>query len=789
MINMRILATLICLGFFLNSYGQTSWERLSPKPSGNPGKDIFFVDDQNGFIINSSEIIKTDDGGTTWEILENISSGNKIRFINSTGFIIGNNGSIYKSLDNGLTWSSLNTSISDNLNAISIIDENILRVTSDNSLHLSDDGGTSWTSHSIPNVNVEDSYFTSSLVGHVACTNGTILKTVDGGQNWYETETSNTIPSDFFRIVFITEDLGFASQEHNDIYKTTDGGESWAEINSPSDAAYSIHFLDEQIGFIAGEHGAMHKTLDGGNTWEWIGFDGRKYGNDLYSVLFLSENEGFAAGLRGRIIKTTDGGTTWEEYSTIYGTISQMKFTSEEVGFLRVGNEILTSSNKGESWLSLDSPLTDQKTGQFDFINDNIGFAIVGGSVGTSGNSGSVYKTTDGGNSWVKAHESFELITENLYCIDFINESLGLVSGGFNQDKVLKTTDGGQSWVQVESVSFGQIQFLSENIGYARNVGNLYNRIYKTTNGGDSWDITFEIDEDINSFYFVNDTVGYFVGDNALMYRTFDGGDTWQELEIPYEYYEYVNFYSNYLGYILDEEGQLYRTLDGGENWESLYRLYGINSIELSNMDIYISGENGSILKSSIDSDELIDINQLSLVSITDSTATVNAVVKSSLNKNIINIELGVQSGSYENTFEVGSFYDYSSSINYSFKNLEPSTEYFCRLVVTDGNLVINSQEFSFKTDSELVTGIGNDTKQLAISIYPNPASNSIKIERLDSHFLNNYSILSLDGRLTMVSEISPNGIIDISYLNNGIYLLRMKSIDGSIATRKFIKN
>jgi len=784
---MRIITIIVfCFLTCLNLYGQVSWERLSPKPTGNTGKDIFFVDDQKGFLINSSEIIKTDDGGTTWEILENISSGNKISFFNSTGFIIGNNGLVYKSLDNGQTWSSLNTSFSENLNAISIIDKNTLRVTGDNRLHYSDDGGTSWTSLSIPNVNVEDSYFTRALVGHVACTNGTILKTVDGGQNWYETETSNTIPSDFFRIVFINENLGFASQEHNNIYKTTNGGESWVEINSPLDAAYSIHFIDEQIGFIAGEHGAMHKTMDGGETWDWIGFDARKSGNDLYSVVFLNQNEGFATGLRGRIIKTTDGGISWSDYSPIYNTIDRLQFTSDEIGYIEVGSDYYKTIDGGINWEIIDIPDHYEYAGGFQFINDDIGYSIGGGTLSISG---SVFKTTDGGSNW---NELDIKVDEGLSSVHFIDENTGFISGGFNRKTTLKTIDGGISWKQVIAEEFVQIQIIDSQIGYANRIGYSGGRIYKSVDGGETWDVNFEVDEEIRSFYFVNDTVGYIVGDNALIYRTFDGGNSWIELEIPYEYYEYVKFYSNYLGYILDEEGQLYRTLDGGESWESLYRLYGINSITLRNLDIYLSGENGSILKSSIDSDELIDINQLLLVSITDSTATVNTVVKSSLNKKTINIELGVQSGSYESTFELGSYYDYSNSINYSFKDLEPSTEYFCRLVVTDGNFVRNSQEFSFTTDSELVTselvtGIGNDTKQIAFSIYPNPASNSIKIEWLGS-FLNNYSISSLDGRLMLVSEMSANGIIDISHINNGIYLLRLKRIDGSIATEKFLK-
>jgi photosystem II stability/assembly factor-like uncharacterized protein len=101
--------------------------------------------------------------------------------------------------------------------------------------------------------------------------NGTILKTIDGGKNWYKTVSTNTFPSDFFRITFVNKNIGFASREYGTLFRTLDGGETWTVISEYSDAAYTIQFINESIGFRAGEYGSI-KTFDGGLKWEWIGF-------------------------------------------------------------------------------------------------------------------------------------------------------------------------------------------------------------------------------------------------------------------------------------------------------------------------------------------------------------------------------------------------------------------------------------------------------------------------------------------------------------------------------------
>lgn len=702
----------VLLFFFtisINLFCQDDWELLNPTPTINSGVDIHFVTDEIGYIITNKEILKTTDSGENWTISQEISSSNDLNFYNSTGFIVGNSGYVIKSIDNGTTWSSISTGASDNYNSINMINEDTIIISSSNKIVSSYDGGKNWESYDIIGYSVNKTFFVNSKIGHAACNSGKILKTIDGGLNWYVTESVSYFPSDFFTIYFINSKVGFASREHNDILKTTDGGESWVEITNTSDAIYSFYFFDELNGYISGEYGVIFKTTDGGTSWEWAGFQsGRIDGTTIYAVHFIDNNIGFAVGLRGRILKTIDGGNSWVQYAPIYNDIRQLDFVSSDISYALVGNTFYKSINGGYKWSDLGPPIENVKTQRFDFINDTTGFAIVGGSTGTSGNSGSVYKTIDGGMTWNKTHSSYEILNENLYCIDFVNQDTGFVSGGYNFDAIFRTINGGVDWEKVASISCGQIQFLNSMVGYARNVGNYYNHIYKTIDGGATWTSTFEIDEDINCFHFIDEDHGYFVGDNSLMYKTIDGGDTWQELDIPYEYYEFVKFFTYNVGYILDEEGRLYKTENGGITWEKLDYYYGINSIEFLNDNIFLSGSSGKILKSQVEFDEF-NFQMNPIVNFSDEEAQLTGIVASNGDKiDSIRFEYGL-SYSFNNSIDATPNTINPNKVDSVFaelNNLESNSEYYCRLVIHYEGTEYFSNYKTFKTLPEMEISI-----------------------------------------------------------------------------------
>lgn len=210
-----------------------------------------------------------------------------------------------------------------------------------------------------------------------------------------------------------------------------------------------------------------------------------------------------------------------------------------------------------------------------------------------------IYKTTNSGTSWSQLSPVSTIFHDNLYSIDFIDENVGFVSGGYNQPSTWKTTNAGSSWTQVNSLRFGKMQFIDSQIGYGK-LTLSYERIYKTTDGGLNWSMCFSVPSvTINSFYFVDSNVGYVIGDNSLMYKTIDGGLTWQQLNPPYGHYEKIKFYTNNLGYVSDTyNGGFYKTEDGGATWQYLMAFTDATDIEFNNGYIYLSGTFGKIIRS-----------------------------------------------------------------------------------------------------------------------------------------------------------------------------------------------
>lgn len=108
------------------------------------------------------------------------------------------------------------------------------------------------------------------------------------------------------------------------------------------------------------------------------------------------------------------------------------------------------------------------------FPSASIGFAC--------GANGSIFKTTDGGNTWTKQGSGVQY---DIFSIDFINVNTGFACGELGT--VLLTTNGGSSWTVIDSgvtVDLKSIFFKTTSIGYAVGADGT---ILTSTNGGLSW--------------------------------------------------------------------------------------------------------------------------------------------------------------------------------------------------------------------------------------------------------------------------------------------------------------
>jgi photosystem II stability/assembly factor-like uncharacterized protein len=250
------------------------------------------------------------------------------------------------------------------------------------------------------------------------------------------------------------------------------------------------------------------------------------------------------------------------------------------------------NSTSAQSWHLLpNSPSANFRHDDLFFVNADTGWVV--------NLYGYIYKTTDGGNTWItQLHQA----STGFRCVGFANANkgwagnLGTASWWGVTDSVplYQTLDGGNSWQPVSisgSVPKGLcgICVVNDTVVYAVGRSEGPAHLIKTTDGGASWT---SVNFNPPSFYvvdchFFSADTGIVVGctgsnpdfsdaRNAVFYTT-DGGTTWQTVFNSNRLQSHcwkINFPSRNTGYISVETWSnedsipVLKTIDGGVSWQ-----------------------------------------------------------------------------------------------------------------------------------------------------------------------------------------------------------------------------
>ena len=321
----KSLIYLFLILFVTICFAQSGWYNQNSGTSSIL-QDVFFVDQDYGWIAGAHIILHTTDGGTTW--VEQPAPPVSIFYIDIY-FIDRMNG-----------WACGN-------------DAQIIHTT---------DGGNTWIEqpnpYTFPNPILYSIYFTDSNTGwalggdhgnYPTFTNRrVVLYTTNGGNTWdFQYSASNETP--LYCANFISNTEGFAASEFGDVIHTSNGGVTWTERTPVSSyRLYGIYFSDSNTGWVSGEYlGVPHvasisKTTDGGNTWTTQSFGTDEY---LTDINFVDEMTGWAVGgtIGGSgtstILHTTDGGESWiYQISPTNNTLYGLSFSDSNNGWA-VGND------------------------------------------------------------------------------------------------------------------------------------------------------------------------------------------------------------------------------------------------------------------------------------------------------------------------------------------------------------------------------------------------------------------------------------------------------------------
>jgi photosystem II stability/assembly factor-like uncharacterized protein len=431
----------------------TSWQLINNNINQFYFNSIDFITSQKGYALWPNGILRTSDGGLTWqEIYTELTSANVIcmKFFDSLrGLAYRESFGMLRTIDGGATW-TLSNQVTEDIYDIFYSDSLTVYASGDNGAAFrSTDGGSNWTwigpNGLVDGYDIFTQYFFNANEGIVSGQRGRLLKTRTGGTSWEWYSPTYINVTD---ISFGNDSIGYATTWNN-IYKTSNKGTSWGQL-SLTTAGAGINSRFDHCVFFSGDTGIVstnfpirvYKTYDGGQNWATSLFLSPQY-DYISSISFINKDTGYAAikGTINGLFKTTNGGNSWQEVGS-FQNFTLLHFINNTFGYATLFDNIFRTTDAGLSWTQLTQP-TFQPYNAIWFVNPAKGFA--------TGNQGLLKMTLDSGNSWTNINVPVPVGQPDFTAIRFYNQKIGYISD--DEGYYYKTIDSGYHWSQKEKIA------------------------------------------------------------------------------------------------------------------------------------------------------------------------------------------------------------------------------------------------------------------------------------------------------------------------------------------------
>jgi photosystem II stability/assembly factor-like uncharacterized protein len=294
---------------------------------------------------------------------------------------------------------------------------------------------------------------------------------------------------------------------------------------------------------------------------------------DLNQIQFLDNNTGFIVG-RGIVLKTTSGGDSWtviKESTTIEFTAVQ--FINAQLGFVGGSDQyyayIYKTTDGGLTWVQQDRWWSSNEPMRINGIqtSDGVRVACELSIRSNSTINGQFFSTTNGGTTWVGQNFYFR----GLNCGDQFNGKL-YIGGNY-----YSTGTGAGSYVYTSNFP---------STGSPDLTGNLITGV-------------------VIDIYGIQMTqnYGYAAGSSGRMLISGDNGVNWTVRSLPgyaNETFYGIRFNSLNNGFIIGTNGVLLRTIDGGVSWsrEASYTTQTLRGIAIKpDGTVFAVGNSGEIFR------------------------------------------------------------------------------------------------------------------------------------------------------------------------------------------------
>jgi photosystem II stability/assembly factor-like uncharacterized protein len=289
-------------------------------------------------------------------------------------------------------------------------------------------------------------------------------------------------------------------------------------------------FTTAQEGWVSGGTDETHggiilHTTDGGDHWEVQYGDPQSSDRAVRNIRFLDGARGWAmqgTGSAARLLHTMDG-HNWNLAGTIPENSVDFMFVSDAIGVAIGSSHIVRTTNGGQSWQNTgECRASVQVQGlarnvtcdwvRLQFITPSVAYAV-----GFNRQARTVVflaRTSDGGASWSITTAMVTDIPQDAF---FLDENTGYIrTGAPDTGQIFKTTDGGNTWMGLAASPGARIQFADPEVGWAV----LYNKVSFTTDSGNHWNSRqYAFPARVNAFSLPRRDRGYVVGEHGMIFR------------------------------------------------------------------------------------------------------------------------------------------------------------------------------------------------------------------------------------------------------------------------------
>jgi len=280
------------------------------------------------------------------------------------------------------------------------------------------------------------------------------------------TSLDSGVSASFRGLSVVNNSVVWVSGTGGTVLRTIDNGENWKNVSVPemeNTDFRDIHGFNKNIAIVMGidSPARFFKTIDGGKSWDLVHFDDRE---EVFfdGMSFWNKRNGiaFSDPVNGRhlLIRTTDGGDTWEEIPAdgipekldpefgfaASGTGMPVKGRNTVwLGMGGIKSRVFKSENGGLNWSVAETPVVHggQSTGIYSvaFKNKKVGIAV-GGDYMNQAIQNTMAHTQDGGITWNLPEKQTHQYRE---CVAHYRGNTFFAVGPSGFDR---TTDNGKNW-------------------------------------------------------------------------------------------------------------------------------------------------------------------------------------------------------------------------------------------------------------------------------------------------------------------------------------------------------